>query len=174
MKTLEPFYDLLQKVIVKKQQEGCQCAILSPWYNRQDSIMKKAFLLPLHMLWHRGSKMPYWAASIWEGTTYENLVQLRGTVQKLFKGVISKNFRQTKWRKTESKEKFYLICYIQDQWLKAGKKSACHPNALNWSTRIQGDPGFKLSAHVQDDCTWLQFLVPALSRKKALLETSNN
>lgn len=27
---------------------------------------KRAFLLPLHMLWHRGHKMPYGAASIWE------------------------------------------------------------------------------------------------------------
>lgn len=75
-------------------------------------------------------------------------VELEEAVQKLFKGVISKIFKQYKWRKPESREKFNNICDIQDQWLKTGKESACPPNALNLSTRIQADPGYRLSSYV--------------------------
>lgn len=42
-------------------------------------------------------------------------VELEEAVQKLFKGVISKIFKQYKWRKPESREKFNNICDIQDQ-----------------------------------------------------------
>lgn len=85
-------------------------------------------------------KMPYWAVSVQERAIYTNLEELRK--------LISRNFKPYKWRKTESREKFYNVCYIQDQRLKTDKESVCHPNTLNLSSRILADPGFKLFAYI--------------------------
>lgn len=47
MNRLETLYDVLQKVIGKKQ-EGRQCVIMSPWGNRQDSIIKDISTSPTY------------------------------------------------------------------------------------------------------------------------------
>lgn len=53
----------------QKAAERMPVSHFEPMVQQTGFHHKKAFLLPLHILWHRGHKMPYLTAPVWEEAT---------------------------------------------------------------------------------------------------------